>query len=40
VDEELYLYRLYKEYAERPQEAADKIIAIARALNCVVAEAQ
>jgi hypothetical protein len=39
VDEKLYLYRLYKEYAERPREAADKIIAIARALARVVAEA-
>jgi hypothetical protein len=33
VDEGLYFYRLYKEYAERPQEVAAKITAIAKALE-------
>jgi hypothetical protein len=36
-DKEWYFYRLYKEYIERPQEAAAKIIAIAKALESVKA---
>jgi hypothetical protein len=35
VDEALYLYKLCKVYTERPQEAADQIIAIARTLESV-----
>jgi len=37
VDENLYFYKLCKLYTERPQEAADKIINIARALENVKA---
>jgi hypothetical protein len=37
VDETLYFYRIYKVYTERPQEVADRIIAIARALESVKA---
>jgi hypothetical protein len=37
-DKEWYFYKLSREYAERPQEAADKILAIARALESVKAE--
>jgi len=37
VDENLYFYKLCKLYTERPQEAADKIINIARALESVKA---
>jgi hypothetical protein len=33
VDEALYFYRLCKVYTERPQEAADRIISIAKALE-------
>lgn len=35
VDEALYLYRLCKVYTEKPQEAADRIIGIAKALESV-----
>jgi hypothetical protein len=35
VDEALYFYRLCKVYTERPQEAADRIISIAKALEAV-----
>jgi hypothetical protein len=35
VDEALYFYRLCKVYTEKPQEAADKIISIAKALEAV-----
>ena len=35
VDENLYLYELYKLYTERPQKVADRIIAIARELESV-----
>jgi hypothetical protein len=35
VDEVLYFYRLCKVYTERPQEAADRIISIAKALESV-----
>jgi hypothetical protein len=35
VDEALYFYRLYKEYSERPQEVANRIIAIVRELESV-----
>jgi hypothetical protein len=35
VDEEWYFYRLCKIYAEHPQEAADRILAIAHALESV-----
>jgi hypothetical protein len=37
VSEDLYFYRLTKEYIERPQEAADRIISIAKALESVKA---
>jgi len=37
VDENLYFYKLCKLYTERPQEAADKIINIAHALESVKA---
>jgi hypothetical protein len=37
VDENLYFYKLCKLYTERPQEAADKIINIARALESMKA---
>jgi hypothetical protein len=33
ADDDLYLYRLYKLYTERPQEVADRIIKMANALN-------
>jgi hypothetical protein len=35
ADERLYLYHLYKLYTEKPQEAADRIVSIARALEAV-----
>jgi hypothetical protein len=35
VDEALYFYRLAKEYIEHPQEVADRIISIAKALESV-----
>jgi hypothetical protein len=35
VDEALYFYRLCKVYIERPQEAADRIISIAKTLESV-----
>ncbi|GHV91765.1 hypothetical protein AGMMS50268_22680 [Spirochaetia bacterium] len=35
VDEALYFYRLWKEYTERPQEVANRIIGIAKALESV-----
>jgi hypothetical protein len=35
ADERLYLYGLYKLYSEKPQEAADRIVSIARALEAV-----
>ena len=35
ADEKLYLYELYKLYSEKPQEVADKIISIAKALEAV-----
>jgi hypothetical protein len=35
VDEALYFYRLCKLYTERPQEVADRIISIAKALESV-----
>jgi len=37
IEEDLYLYKLCKLYTERPQEAADKIINITRALESVKA---
>ena len=35
ADRLVYLYRLYKLYTEKPQEAADKIVSIAQALEAV-----
>jgi hypothetical protein len=36
-DKEWYFYKLYREYTERPQEAANRIIAIANTLESVTA---